>query len=141
METTSNGHSSMTTDTRNDNCPICLDAIRDKKTLKCRHYFCTGCIDSVFRYKPACPVCNTFYGIYHGTQPQGTMTVTRSRQCLPGFDNCGSIAIEYRFPPGIQGVSLKGSVCHACWSLDTSHVSRFKKCVSNPLVRLSKTPF
>ncbi|CAL8368492.1 unnamed protein product [Lota lota] len=103
METTSNGHSSLTTDTRSDNCPICLDTIQDKKTLKCRHYFCTECIDSVFMCKPACPVCNTFYGIYHGTQPQGTMTVTRSWQCLPGFDNCGSITIEYRFPAGIQG--------------------------------------
>ncbi|CAL8277625.1 unnamed protein product [Boreogadus saida] len=103
MGTTSNGHSSMTKDACHDNCPICLDTIGDKKTLKCRHYFCTECIDSVFRYKPACPVCNTFYGIHHGTQPQGTMTVTRSRQCLPGFDNCGSIAIEYRFPAGIQG--------------------------------------
>uniref|UniRef100_A0A7N8XTQ8 E3 ubiquitin-protein ligase n=1 Tax=Mastacembelus armatus TaxID=205130 RepID=A0A7N8XTQ8_9TELE len=84
-------------------CAICLDKIQDKKTLKCRHSFCSACIDSVFKFKPACPICNTYHGVYTGTQPSGTMTVTRSSQRLSGFERCGSIVIQYSFPSGIQG--------------------------------------
>lgn len=84
-------------------CAICLERIQRKKTLKCQHSFCSECIDSVFTVKPACPICNTFHGVYTGTQPQGKMTVTRSILKLPGFENCGSIVIQYSFPAGIQG--------------------------------------
>ncbi|XP_042263703.1 probable E3 ubiquitin-protein ligase DTX3 [Thunnus albacares] len=86
-----------------DNCVVCLDTIQEKKTLKCLHSFCAECIDSVFKLKPACPICNTYHGVYTGTQPQGTMTETRSWQSLPGFEHCGSITIHYHFPAGIQG--------------------------------------
>ncbi|XP_041858876.1 probable E3 ubiquitin-protein ligase DTX3 [Melanotaenia boesemani] len=84
-------------------CAICLDKIQNKKTLTCLHSFCSECIDSVFSLKPACPICNTFHGVYTGTQPKGTMTVSRSWQGLPGFEHCGSITIQYSFPAGIQG--------------------------------------
>ncbi|XP_013874888.1 probable E3 ubiquitin-protein ligase DTX3 [Austrofundulus limnaeus] len=84
-------------------CAICLDPIQKKKTLTCQHSFCTECIDSVFKVKPACPICNTFHGVYTGTQPMGTMTVTRSWLSLPGYEGCGSITIQYSFPAGIQG--------------------------------------
>lgn len=88
-----------------EDCAICLDRILEKTTLKCLHSFCSGCIESSFKRKPACPVCNTFYGEYRGNQPEGTMTVTRSQQRLPGYERCGSIMIHYSFPAGIQGVS------------------------------------
>lgn len=87
-----------------EDCVICMDSIQQKKTLRCLHSFCSGCIDSFFKLKPACPICNTYHGVYTGTQPAGTMTVTRTRQHLPGFEHCGAITIEYKFPPGIQGV-------------------------------------
>ncbi|KAG7283836.1 hypothetical protein CRUP_034023 [Coryphaenoides rupestris] len=105
METTAPAHhASVTTETRDGkSCTICLDTVQDEKTLTCGHCFCSECIDTVFKYKPACPVCNTFYGLYEGTQPQGTMTMERSWRRLPGFDHCGSVAITYRFPPGVQG--------------------------------------
>ncbi|XP_070765929.1 probable E3 ubiquitin-protein ligase DTX3 [Enoplosus armatus] len=86
-----------------DDCAVCLDKIRQKKTLKCSHSFCCECIDSVFKLKPACPICNTYHGEHTGTQPEGKMTVTRSWQQLPGFEHCGSITIQYSFPAGIQG--------------------------------------
>lgn len=89
-----------------EDCVICLDKIQKKKTLKCFHSFCSECIDSVFKLKPACPICNTYHGKYTGTQPDGTMTVTRNHQRLPGFESCGSITIQYSFPAGIQGVRL-----------------------------------
>ncbi|KAK7878491.1 hypothetical protein WMY93_030327 [Mugilogobius chulae] len=62
-----------------------------------------ACIDSVFKLKPACPICNTFHGVYIGNQPEGTMSVTHSFQCLPGYEHCGSIAIDYVFASGVQG--------------------------------------
>ncbi|XP_008281377.1 probable E3 ubiquitin-protein ligase DTX3 [Stegastes partitus] len=86
-----------------EDCVICLDRIREKKTLKCLHSFCSECIESVFRLKPACPICNTYHGVYTGTQPEGQMLVTSSWQSLPGFEGCGSIVIQYSFPAGIQG--------------------------------------
>lgn len=102
-ETTPDSPTTERTETTPDNCTICLDTIQDKKTLKCQHYFCSECIASVFSYKPVCPVCNTFYGVYRGTQPHGTMTATRSWRRLPGYDDCGSIAVTYSFPAGAQG--------------------------------------
>ncbi|XP_062248069.1 probable E3 ubiquitin-protein ligase DTX3 [Platichthys flesus] len=86
-----------------EDCVICLDQIQDEKTLPCRHSFCARCIDQVFRVKPACPICNTYHGAYTGTQPRGTMAVTRSSQRLPGYEHCGCITIQYSFPGGIQG--------------------------------------
>ncbi|XP_030277640.1 probable E3 ubiquitin-protein ligase DTX3 isoform X2 [Sparus aurata] len=86
-----------------ENCAICLDKVREKKTLTCLHSFCSECINSVFKSKPACPICNTYHGKYTGNQPVGTMNVTRSWMNLPGFDRCGTIVIQYSFPAGIQG--------------------------------------
>uniref|UniRef100_A0A8D2ZG67 E3 ubiquitin-protein ligase n=1 Tax=Scophthalmus maximus TaxID=52904 RepID=A0A8D2ZG67_SCOMX len=86
-----------------DDCAICLDKVQEERTLKCRHSFCSQCIDSVFRVRPACPICNTYHGVYTGTQPPGTMTVTRSWQRLPGYEHCGCIVIQYSFPAGTQG--------------------------------------
>ncbi|XP_022060905.1 probable E3 ubiquitin-protein ligase DTX3 [Acanthochromis polyacanthus] len=86
-----------------EDCAICLDRIKEKKTLKCLHSFCSECIDTLFRSKPACPICNTYHGVFTGTQPEGVMLVTRSWQSVPGFEGCGSIIIQYSFPPGIQG--------------------------------------
>ncbi|KAF0036316.1 hypothetical protein F2P81_011628 [Scophthalmus maximus] len=86
-----------------EDCAICLDKVQEERTLKCRHSFCSQCIDSVFRVRPACPICNTYHGVYTGTQPPGTMTVTRSWQRLPGYEHCGCIVIQYSFPAGTQG--------------------------------------
>ncbi|KAK7446771.1 hypothetical protein BaRGS_00040238 [Batillaria attramentaria] len=63
------------------------------------------CIEDSFRHhKPACPTCNTVYGIIIGNQPQGTMSVSRERYPhLPGYQNCGIIVIDYYFPNGMQG--------------------------------------
>lgn len=89
-----------------DHCIICMDSFQEKITLKCSHSFCSSCIDSFFKIKPACPVCNSFHGTYEGTQPRdGIMTVRRNRQCLPGYEEGnGHITIDYHFPAGVQGV-------------------------------------
>ncbi|XP_004392002.1 PREDICTED: E3 ubiquitin-protein ligase DTX3L [Odobenus rosmarus divergens] len=84
-------------------CSICLDIISNKQVLsKCKHAFCTSCINKALSYKPVCPVCQTSYGIQKGNQPEGTMTVTVLRDALPGYESCGSIVIEYNMKGGIQ---------------------------------------
>lgn len=89
-------------------CAICLYEMDNPKKLdKCSHTFCTECIEDSFRlHKPACPTCNTLYGLITGNQPRGTMKVTRNRHGLPGYKNCGMLIIDYHFSSGTQGVRL-----------------------------------
>ncbi|KAK2493460.1 hypothetical protein MC885_011874 [Smutsia gigantea] len=90
-------------DKEEDKCVICMDIMRNKRVLpKCKHEFCTPCIDKALSYKPTCPVCQTSYGIQKGNQPEGTMNVTVTKQSLPGYESCGSIIIRYSMKGGIQ---------------------------------------
>ncbi|KAG7481362.1 hypothetical protein MATL_G00066050 [Megalops atlanticus] len=86
-------------------CPICLDTMKDKKTLsRCQHSFCKDCLDRAFESKPACPICGTLYGHLKGTQPhKGTMEVSTNASSLPGNISYGTIVIRYHIPSGIQG--------------------------------------
>jgi len=68
------------------------------------HYFHRDCI--VHCYKSGylqCPICNVVYGVRIGTMPQGTMRVSTSGSNLSGFEDCGTIQIDYHFPSGTQG--------------------------------------
>nr|XP_048310338.1 E3 ubiquitin-protein ligase DTX3L-like [Myodes glareolus] len=86
-----------------DSCAICMDTISNKHVLpKCKHEFCSPCITKALSFKPVCPLCQTSYGIQKGNQPNGTMTVTTSRQSLPGYADCGTIVIQYIMQSGIQ---------------------------------------
>ncbi|KAK7091607.1 hypothetical protein V1264_009268 [Littorina saxatilis] len=87
-----------------EKCAVCLEEVTNPKKLdKCGHTFCTECIDDTFKHhKPACPTCNTMYGLIKGNQPRGTMRVSRERQGLPGYMNCGMLIIDYEMPSGIQ---------------------------------------
>ncbi|XP_046565518.1 uncharacterized protein LOC124274225 [Haliotis rubra] len=85
-------------------CAICLGAIIDLKQLdKCYHVFCKSCIDRSFKeHKPVCPTCNMVYGTIKGNQPDGTMKVFYNSTHLPGYEDWGSIQINYDIPSGIQ---------------------------------------
>ncbi|KAJ8005584.1 hypothetical protein DPEC_G00119460 [Dallia pectoralis] len=88
-----------------ENCAICLETIDEnyKTILKCNHSFCRGCLDQAFRIKPVCPTCGTVYGQLEGTQPKGgTMTVRMESSSLPGYENYGTIIIEYHIKSGTQ---------------------------------------
>lgn len=90
-----------------DICAICMESIRNKLVLpKCKHGFCTPCINKAMTYKPVCPVCQTFYGVQKGNQPEGTMTFSVQKLALPGYESCGSIVINYSMKGGIQTVSV-----------------------------------
>ncbi|XP_036204228.1 E3 ubiquitin-protein ligase DTX3L-like isoform X1 [Myotis myotis] len=86
-----------------DMCAICMEPINNKLVLpKCKHEFCNPCITEAMRYKPVCPVCQTVYGVQKGNQPEGTMSVNYVRHSLPGYENYGSIVINYNMTGGIQ---------------------------------------
>ncbi|KAM4626295.1 E3 ubiquitin-protein ligase DTX3L [Discoglossus pictus] len=88
-----------------ETCPICMDKLKNKKILdKCKHVFCTECIQQAMSYKPVCPICNVTYGVIKGTQPDGSMKTTIERIKLPGY-KCDTIQIKYSIPSGTQGVN------------------------------------
>ncbi|NWX37765.1 DTX3L ligase, partial [Notiomystis cincta] len=99
----SQGQTQANTEEKEDECPICRDRIKNKKTLeKCKHTFCKNCIDRAMAYKQACPVCNTICGVLRGNQPEGTMSHETISFSLPGYPNCGTIQINYSMNGGIQ---------------------------------------
>ncbi|XP_043939539.1 probable E3 ubiquitin-protein ligase DTX3 [Protopterus annectens] len=87
-------------------CPVCLGEIEKKMTLeKCGHSFCEECIARAWEVKKTCPLCGRFYGKVFGNQPVDGRMVIR-KDCglhLPGYEEHGTIVIEYSFPAGIQG--------------------------------------
>nr|XP_020455059.1 E3 ubiquitin-protein ligase DTX3L-like isoform X2 [Monopterus albus]XP_020455060.1 E3 ubiquitin-protein ligase DTX3L-like isoform X2 [Monopterus albus]XP_020455061.1 E3 ubiquitin-protein ligase DTX3L-like isoform X2 [Monopterus albus] len=92
-------------DNEDESCPICMEPIltTEKKTLQCKHSFCRKCLKKAFEYKPLCPTCGQLYGILKGTQPDGgRMNVTRDTSSLPGYEEYGTIIIQYYIPSGIQ---------------------------------------
>ncbi|NXM34291.1 DTX3L ligase, partial [Oxyruncus cristatus] len=92
-----------TEDKDNDECPICMDRIKNKETLKkCKHAFCKSCIDQAMAIKQVCPVCNTVYGVMKGDQPEGTMSTRQMKSSLPGYEYCGTIEINYVMKGGVQ---------------------------------------
>jgi hypothetical protein len=91
-----------------DMCVICMnDPVKPKVLSKCKHIFCTKCIDESFKKcGPKCPSCGQMYGDMTGNQPKnGKMNVSKSSLRLPGYPHHGSITITYSIPDGLQGVS------------------------------------
>ncbi|XP_019508261.1 PREDICTED: E3 ubiquitin-protein ligase DTX3L [Hipposideros armiger] len=103
QHTASSGASGV--DKEEDVCIICMEPITNKRVLqKCKHAFCSPCIEKAMTYKPVCPVCNTSYGVQKGNQPPGIMNVTYVRDSLPGYEGYGSIVINYKMKGGIQTI-------------------------------------
>lgn len=91
-------------------CVICQSEHKidiQRKLDKCKHVFCTECIEDYFvREKPVCPICNTVYGEVKGNMPPGIMSYYTRSAHLPGYKRVGVIIIDYDIPDGIQTVSL-----------------------------------
>ncbi|XP_035673946.1 uncharacterized protein LOC118414188 isoform X3 [Branchiostoma floridae] len=87
-----------------DDCSICISEITDPKSLPCKHTFCRACVDTALSYKSQCPMCNTIVGELKGNQPPGRMDWhTDYGTRLPGYENYGTIVINYYFSSGTQG--------------------------------------
>lgn len=96
-----------TKDPEDETCPICMEPITEKKTLRCKHSFCRDCVKRAFAYKPVCPTCGQLYGTLTGTQPDGgKMTVSKNSSSLPGHKEYGTIMVSYYIPSGIQKVMI-----------------------------------
>ncbi|XP_074070759.1 E3 ubiquitin-protein ligase DTX3L [Macrotis lagotis] len=88
---------------KEEECAICMDIIQHKQVLsKCKHSFCGPCIKKAMTHKPVCPVCQTFYGIMKGNQPEGKMEFSYVAFSLPGYPSCNTIEIRYDMKGGIQ---------------------------------------
>ena len=67
-------------------CPICLDTMKDPRALKCKHKFCSNCLQQALDVSNKCPVCQEPQGVLQGNQPPGTMTVHYdSYTRIPGY--------------------------------------------------------
>lgn len=66
-------------------CPICLDTVTNVRTLKCKHGFCTECLETALKHSNRCPVCKEVQGVIRGNQPEGEMRFHRSLGSLPGY--------------------------------------------------------
>ncbi|WAR21317.1 DTX3L-like protein [Mya arenaria] len=87
-------------------CVICMETVKNPRTLLCGHVFCEDCIEQQFTYKEACPTCGRVVGTIEGDQPDGKMTITIDdlTHCA-GFEHVGQIIITYSFENGKQGPS------------------------------------
>lgn len=69
-----------------ETCPICLDHITGPRRLKCRHVFCSVCLQKALKVNNKCPVCQELQGVLRGNQPRGEMTsYHESFRSLPGY--------------------------------------------------------
>lgn len=87
-----------------DFCPICLDTFTNPRRLKCKHAFCSDCLQKALNTSNKCPVCQEPQGVLQGNQPPGQMRWrTESYYSVPGYEGVGTIIIDYHFPSGMQG--------------------------------------
>ncbi len=101
----SSKHDSKGAHAEEETCPICMDSFTNKTKLKCGHEFCQECIKmSVQSLGSICPVCKEVFEKLEGNQPDGTMTIKKSRLSLPGYPQRGTIEITYNIPSGVQTV-------------------------------------
>ena len=52
-------------------CPICLDKFTNPTRTKCRHKFCSGCLEKALKFDPFCPTCKQPLRPIVGKQPVG----------------------------------------------------------------------
>ena len=68
-------------------CPICLDTMKNPRALRCKHKFCSYCLQKALDMSNKCPVCQEPQGVLQaGNQPPGRMTVHYdSYTRIPGY--------------------------------------------------------
>lgn len=70
-----------------DSCPICLETLKNPRTLKCKHVFCAQCLKKALAVNYKCPVCYEPQGVVQGNQPPGEMKSRFDRfQSVPGYE-------------------------------------------------------
>ena len=54
--------------------------------MKCKHIFCSECIEAALKVFNKCPVCQQPQGIIQGNQPSGQMIFLVDRYSVPGYE-------------------------------------------------------
>ena len=68
-------------------CPICLDTMANPQALKCKHVFCSGCLQTALAVNNTCPVCKEPQVALRGNQPLGEMTShCKQYRSVPGYE-------------------------------------------------------
>lgn len=97
---------------KDETCSLCICEFEENDIIiqfeECKgHFFhkkCEGNMD-ILNYilkHPQCPVCKKSYGTIVGNMPTGFMNVQKTSQKLLGYENYGTIIIDFIFPEGIQ---------------------------------------
>ena len=91
-----------------EKCPICLDHITGPRRLKCRHVFCSVCLQQALKVNNRCPVCQEPQGVLRGNQPRGEMTsYHESSRSLPGYRGNFKIRLQTTRPLATLGTYRK----------------------------------
>lgn len=69
-----------------EDCPICLDTLTNPKTLRCKHVFCSGCLQKALAACNKCPMCQEPQGVLKGNQPPGQMCFRFEPFSVPGYE-------------------------------------------------------
>ena len=128
-------------------CPVCFDKVKDRPptavtTCKhCKQVFCKRCLDEALKHKPLCPTCTLPLRKITGNQPTvGTMTVhTYPKQKLPGYEQYGTIHINYDIPSGKQGKEHPNPGQYFCGTSRTAYLPDSPE--GRKVVRLLKKAF
>ena len=75
-------------------CAICLNSISNPRSLKCKHTFCSHCLQKALDFRNKCPVCQEPQGVLKGNQPPGEMTIETSRMSLPGYEGIAVVSFS-----------------------------------------------
>ena len=92
-------------------CPICMMPLNEQdpavRLSKCGHPFHLPCLKLALAKSSRCPMCRVVTSEPAGTCPEGSMMIRRDAAIhCSGFEQCGTIVMNYDIPAGIQ------SKCH-----------------------------
>jgi SWI/SNF-related matrix-associated actin-dependent regulator of chromatin subfamily A3 len=65
-----------------EDCPICLDTLKDPVITKCAHTYCTGCIERVIEGQKKCPMCRAELESFNTTTVRPAVETTTKAEPL-----------------------------------------------------------
>jgi len=127
-------------------CPICLNTFDETRKgyqlSECKHIFHKHCLAKCYKGFIICPSCGLIYGTRKGTQPPGTMQISKlppGKAPLSGYENIGTIKINYAFSNGIQSQKHPNPGKHFSGTRRTAYLPDNKE--GNDLLKLFKIAF
>jgi deltex-like protein len=89
-----------------EECAICFKKLHSIGLVVllrgCSHKFHKTCLEASLNYDPRCPQCRKPITEPRGKSPSGTMIISTQKQPCGGYEDCGSISVQYSLPSGTQ---------------------------------------